>query len=75
MMFSLPLLIKNVKKSNNVAIYIAFSVAAIYVILYGYNRMHMTNHFLSDVCFGTLFTYIVFSLVDYGCSSILIKKE
>ena len=31
--------------------------------LYGYNRIHMTNHFLSDVCFGTLITYLIYALI------------
>ena len=28
---------------------------------YGYNRIHMTNHFLTDVCFGTLITYCIYA--------------
>ena len=28
------------------------------------NRIHMTNHFLSDVCFGTLITYLIFAVVS-----------
>jgi hypothetical protein len=31
------------------------------VLLYGYNRIHMTNHFLTDVCFGTLITYCIYA--------------
>ena len=40
---------------------VAFGFACIYVAVYGYNRIHMTNHFLSDVCSGTLITYLIFS--------------
>ena len=75
MMFSFPLLMKNVKKTNSIMLYVSFGVAAIYVVLYGYNRIHMTNHFLSDVCFGTLFAYIVYALVDLGCSLTLTKNK
>ena len=34
---------------------------AIIGFTYGYNRIHMTNHFLSDVGFGTLITYLIFA--------------
>ena len=34
------------------------------MLLYGYNRIHMTNHFLSDVCFGTLITYLIYAVVS-----------
>ena len=30
----------------------------------GYNQIHMTNHFLSDACFGTLITYLIYSLIS-----------
>ena len=39
-------------------------IAACFVVLYGYNRIHMTNHFLSDICFGTLITYIIYLVVS-----------
>lgn len=70
-MFSLPLLLGCVKKTNNVVKLIAFIFAACFVILYGYNRIHMTNHFLSDVCFGTLFSYLIFGLIDFGCQKLV----
>jgi len=38
--------------------------ACVFVLLYGYNRIHMTNHFLSDVCFGTLITYLIYSAIS-----------
>ena len=43
---------------------IAFGFACAFVLLYGYNRNHMTNHFLSDVCFGTLITYLIYAAVS-----------
>ena len=36
-------------------------VSLIFVLIYGYNRIHMTNHFLTDVCFGTLITYMIYA--------------
>ena len=64
MMFSFPLLMRSVKKSNKILVYVSFALSCVYVVLYGYNRIHMTNHFLSDVCFGTLFGYLVYVIVD-----------
>ena len=64
MMFSLPMLadvLKNRSKGKNL---VAFVLACIFVLLYAYNRIHMTSHFLTDVCFGTLITYLIYSLVS-----------
>jgi membrane-associated phospholipid phosphatase len=64
MMFSLPMLADVTKKRNKAKNLRCFIVACIFVIIYGYNRIHMTNHFLTDVCFGTLITYLIFSVVS-----------
>ena len=64
MMFSLPMLTGVLKKRSARKNWIAFGFACGFVVLYGYNRIHMTNHFLSDVCFGTLITYLIFSIVS-----------
>jgi hypothetical protein len=64
MMFPLPMLTdvcRNRSGKKNLA---AFGFACAFVLLYGYNRIHMTNHFLSDVCFGTLITYLIFSVIS-----------
>lgn len=61
-----PLFVANVKKSNKVAVYVAFALSATYIILYGYNRIHLGKHFLTDVTFGVLFAYLTFALVDQG---------
>ncbi len=64
MMFSLPMLTDvmwNRSAKRNAA---AFAAACVFVAVYGYNRIHMTNHFLTDVCFGTLITYLIYSLVS-----------
>lgn len=36
-----------------------FFLVCAFILICGYNRMHMTNHFLSDVCFGTLNTFLI----------------
>ena len=64
MMFSLPMLSDVLKKRSEKKNMICFIIASCFVIIYGYNRIHMTNHFLSDVCFGTLITYIIYSVVS-----------
>ncbi len=63
MMFSLPLLTDVFKRRSAGKNLAAFGFACAFVALYGYNRIHMTNHFLSDVCFGTLITYLLYALV------------
>ncbi|MBR5337281.1 MAG: phosphatase PAP2 family protein [Lachnospiraceae bacterium] len=64
MMFALPLLADLTKKRSESRNIRCFIVACIFVIIYGYNRIHMTNHFLSDVCFGTLITYLIYAVVS-----------
>ncbi len=64
MMFSLPMLADVTKKRSDGRNLLCFIVACLFVLLYGYNRIHMTNHFLSDVCFGTLITYLIYAVVS-----------
>ena len=64
MMFSLPMLTDAMKKRSGKKNLAAFALACVFVLIYGYNRIHMTNHFLSDVCFGTLITYLIYSLIS-----------
>ena len=63
MIFSLPMLTDVMKKRSGGKNLAAFALACVFVLIYGYNRIHMTNHFLSDVCFGTLITYLIYSLI------------
>ena len=64
MMFALPMLADATKKRSRARNLCCFIVACAFVVLYGYNRIHMTNHFLSDVCFGTLITYLIYAAVS-----------
>lgn len=71
MMFSLPLFTDVLKKKKEWVRWCLFAFACIWVVLFGYNRIHMTAHFLTDVCFGTLITYIIF----LGASLLIMPKE
>ena len=64
MMFSLPMLADVTKKRSEGKNFRCFIVACAFVLIYGYNRIHMTNHFLTDVCFGTLITYLIHAVVS-----------
>lgn len=64
MSFSLPMLVDVLKGRSMRRNIVAFALACLFVLVYGYNRIHMTNHFLSDVCFGTLITYLIFALIS-----------
>lgn len=61
-----PLLVANIKKTNKVAVHVTFDLSNVYIILFGYNRIHMGKHFLTDVSFGILLANLVYALVDQG---------
>lgn len=75
MMFALPLFSDVIKFKKNYIKWILYIFAFIWVILYGYNRIHMTAHFLTDVCFGTLITYLIFGASSIIGNSALKKVE
>ena len=58
-LFALPLLTDCMKKRSARKNLAAFLLVCVFILICGYNRMHMTNHFLSDVCFGTLNTCLL----------------
>lgn len=64
MMFSLPMLTDVMKKRSCRKNVLAFVLACVFVLLYGYNRIHMTNHFLSDVSFGTMIAYLIYAIIS-----------
>lgn len=64
MMLSLPMLADVTKKRRPGKNLLCFGLACAFVLIYGYNRIHMTNHFLSDVCFGTLITGLLYAAVS-----------
>ena len=71
MMFSLPLFAYVIKNKNSKIRWILFIFACLWVIIYGYNRIHMGAHFLTDVCFGTLITYLIY----LGCYKLTIVEK
>ena len=75
MMFSLPMLADVTAKRSAGKNLRCFLAACVFVLLYGYNRIHMTNHFLSDVCFGTLITYLIFAAVSTAFLRAAEKQE
>ena len=75
MMFALPMLADATKKRSEGRNLRCFIVACVFVVIYGYNRIHMTNHFLSDVCFGTLITYLIYSVVSTAFMKGTIKNK
>lgn len=58
-LFALPLVTDCMKRRSAAKNRVAFILVCVFILLCGYNRMHMTNHFLSDVCFGTLNTCLI----------------
>ena len=62
-MFTLPLLTSVLKYRKDWFKYAAYAFAVIWILIMGYNRIHMNAHFLTDVCFGVLITYCIYALV------------
>ena len=67
--FTLPLLTDAMKLRGTGKNIVAFCISCFFVLLVMYNRIHMTNHFLSDACFGTLISYLL-----YAWNSIVFMK-
>ena len=63
-LFALPMLTDVMKNRSQKRNIIAFCFVCVLTLICGYNRIHMTNHFLSDVCFGCLITCLIFSGVS-----------
>ena len=68
-LFALPVLTDCMKKRSAKRNLVAFALVCIFVLLCGYNRIHMTNHFLSDVCFGVL----IVSMMTAGICTVFLK--
>ena len=52
-----------------------FAFAIIWIVVLGYNRIHMNAHFLTDVCFGILITYCLYALTAKLVFSIFEKDR
>ena len=75
MTFSLPMLSDVCKKRSMTKNVVCFSLACVYIVIGGYNRIHMTNHFLSDVCFGALITYLIYAVICSAFMKAVRKKD
>lgn len=62
MMLTLPMIVDGLKCRKRAVKYVLFSVAVLFIILLGYNRIHTNAHFLTDVCFGSLFALSIYGL-------------
>lgn len=62
-LYALPMLIDCLKKRSFRKKIITFIFICVFIVMCAYNRMHMTNHFLSDVCFGTLNAALITAVV------------
>lgn len=74
-MFSLPMLTDCMKKSSVRKNIIAYVFVCVFILLGGYNRIHMTNHFLSDVCFGTLNSFLLTAAISTSCMSMVTLRK
>ena len=61
-MLTLPRLADVVKWKKPHLKNLLFAFAIVWIIVLGYNRIHMNAHFLTDVCFGVLITYCLYAL-------------
>ena len=61
-MLALPMLADVVKSKKTYLKNLFFVFAIVWIVLLGYNRIHMNAHFLTDVCFGVLITYCLYAL-------------
>lgn len=62
-LFFLPQIMDCMKNRSRLKNGIAFGVVCAIVLLVAYNRISMTNHFLTDVCFGVLITFLIHAVV------------
>ena len=61
-MLALPMLADVVKGKKAYLKKLFFAFAIVWIVVTGYNRIHMNAHFLTDVCFGVLITYCLYAL-------------
>lgn len=61
-MLTLPMLAEVLKCKKAYLKNLLFAFAIVWIVILGYNRIHMNAHFLTDVCFGVLITYCLYAL-------------
>ncbi len=75
LMFTLPLIANVLKHKKDWTKYIFFAISIIWILIIGYNRIHMNAHFLTDICFGSLNTLIIIIITNRYFSSIFKEEE
>ncbi len=63
LMLMLPMLSDVSGKSSRKRNLVCWLIGVAYMVLFVYNRIHMTNHFLSDVCWGALIQVTAMTLM------------
>ena len=74
-MLALPMLAGVIKGKKAHFNNLFFAFAVVWIVVYGYNRIHMNAHFLTDVCFGVLITYCLYALAYKLVFSIFDTKK
>ena len=74
-MLALPMLAGVIKGKKTHLNNLFFAFAVVWIVVYGYNRIHMNAHFLTDVCFGVLITYCLYALAYKLVFSIFDTKK
>ncbi len=74
-MLALPMLAGVIKGKKAHLNNLFFAFAVVWIVVYGYNRIHMNAHFLTDVCFGVLITYCLYALAYKLVFSIFDTKK
>lgn len=73
-LFALPMIVDCMKKRSRLKTGISFGIVCAIVLTVAHNRISMTNHFLTDVCFAVLFTYMIFAVISTAFLKIAKKK-
>ena len=73
-MLTLPMLADVVKCKKAYLKNLLFAFAIVWIVVMGYNRIHMNAHFLTDVCYGVLITYCLYALT-YKLFFSIFEKE
>ena len=74
-MLTLPMVADVLKCKKKSIKYLLFAFAIIWILVFGYNRIHMNAHFLTDVCFGVLITYCIYVFIYTFVFSIFEKEH
>ena len=72
---TLPMLADVLKCKKPFLKKLLFAFAIVWIVVLGYNRIHMNAHFLTDVCFGVLITYCLYAVTYLFVFSVFEKDR